>query len=441
MSGLGLKELGKNTSLTLGRQLLTALLGLLTVILVARLLGPEGNGIYQMVILLPTMIVTFSNLGIGPATVFYVARKDYSIETVIKGNLILGLIISTLACLIALIVVLVLGDNIFPDIPRILLLIIIIVIPVSLIQSYMITIFQGLQDFKVFNIVSIIPQVVILIIVVISLWVLGCGVELAILAYMVGNFVALLMCIYYLSKYISFKSNFNISYIKDIINYGWRAHLSNILAFLNYRIDVFLVNGYLNPVAVGLYSIAVQIAERLWILSQAVSTVLLPRISELKDEEETRKQITPLFCRWVLITTSVCSVFLAIIAPYFIPLLFGKSFVSATVTFQIMLPGIILLSHARIIANDIAARGRPEINMYLSFIAIIVNITGNIILIPIMRINGAALSTTISYFLNAYLTVIFYSRLSKVKWYKTIIPERRDFEILLAVLRLRKVKN
>ena len=77
MSGLGLKQLGKNTSLTLGRQLLTALLGLITVILLARLLGPGGNGIYQMVFLLPTMIVTLSNLGIGPATVYYVARKDY----------------------------------------------------------------------------------------------------------------------------------------------------------------------------------------------------------------------------------------------------------------------------------------------------------------------------------------------------------------------------
>lgn len=438
MSGLGLKQLGKNTSLTLGRQLLTALLGLITVILLARLLGPGGNGIYQMVFLLPTMIVTLSNLGIGPATVYYVARKDYPLKTIISANLILGLIISAIACIIAVILVLFFGDKIFPAIPIRLLLIVILIIPISLLQSYLLTIFQGLQDFKVFNLISIVPQGVILLLVVLGVWILDGGVKAAIAANMLGSIVALSITLYYLKPYLDFRVIADRGYIFNALNYGIKAHLSNIMAFLNERLDMFLVNGFLNPAAVGIYSIAVQIVEKLWMLSQSVSTVILPRISELKDEEEIRKQLTPLISRWVLMTTLVLSVLLAFIAPYLIPLLFGKGFVNSGTALQIMLPGIVLGSASRVLSNDFAARGRPEINTYLAIITLSINVAGNLIMIPKMGINGAALATTISYVVNAFLKITIYSYLVKVKWYKTLLPEKRDFIMILAIIPKRR---
>jgi len=434
VSGLGLKQLGKNTSLTLGRQLLTALLGLITVILLARLLGPGGNGIYQMVFLLPTMMVTLSNLGIGPATVYYVARKDYPLETVVSANIILGLIISGFTCIIAVILVLFFGDKLFPAIPTRLLLIIILIIPISILQSYLLTIFQGLQDFKVFNLISVIPQGVILILVLLGVWILDGGVKAAIAANMLGSIVALSITLYYLKPYFDFRLIVDRGYMFNALGYGIKAHLSNIMAFLNARLDMFLVNGFLNPAAVGIYSIAVQIVEKLWMLSQSVSTVILPRISELKDEEEIRKQLTPLISRWVLMVTLVLSVLLAAIAPYLIPLLFGKGFANSSIALQIMLPGIVLGSASRVLANDFAARGRPEINTYLAVVTLSINIAGNLVMIPKMGINGAALATTISYAVNTFLKVIIYSHLVKVKWYKTLLPEKKDFIMILTVI-------
>ncbi|WP_269851929.1 oligosaccharide flippase family protein [Methanosarcina horonobensis] len=52
------------------------------------------------------------------------------------------------------------------------------------------------------------------------------------------------------------------NYTKECLGYGWKAHLSNILAFVNYRADLFLVNFFLTPAATGIYLIAVQIAEK-----------------------------------------------------------------------------------------------------------------------------------------------------------------------------------
>ena len=59
-------------------------------------------------------------------------------------------------------------------------------------------------------------------------------------------------------------------------------------------------------------------------------------------------------------------------------------------------------------------------------------------MIPKMGINGAALATTISYVVNAFLKITIYSYLVKVKWYKTLLPEKRDFIMILAIIPKRR---
>ena len=54
--GLGLRSLLANFGKTVGRQLWAAALQLGVVVIVARAYGPEGNGIYSVALLLPTML-------------------------------------------------------------------------------------------------------------------------------------------------------------------------------------------------------------------------------------------------------------------------------------------------------------------------------------------------------------------------------------------------
>ncbi len=73
--------------MTLGRQLLAAFAQFLLVVLIARELGPEGNGFYAMAILIPTMLANFLNFGVGPATVYYVSRGNFNVHQAMAGNL------------------------------------------------------------------------------------------------------------------------------------------------------------------------------------------------------------------------------------------------------------------------------------------------------------------------------------------------------------------
>jgi O-antigen/teichoic acid export membrane protein len=204
--------------------------------------------------------------------------------------------------------------------------------------------------------------------------------------------------------------------LKRSLGYGWKAHVGNILAFLNYKADVFLANLFLGPAAVGVYVIAVALAEKLWLISQAVSTVLLPRLAQLSRDDAKRKQLTPLIARWLLLITAMAALVLAWLAHTLIDVVFGSEYAAAVLPLWILLPGMVLMAVYRVLANDIAARGRPELNMLVALAVVVVNLAANLILIPWLGLAGAAAATTIAYALSLVMGLKFYRRLSGNDW-------------------------
>ena len=64
-----------NSSITVVRQVLGIIIGMLSAMIIARVLGVEGQGKYALVILLPNVLYTVFNMGVAPATVFYIGKK------------------------------------------------------------------------------------------------------------------------------------------------------------------------------------------------------------------------------------------------------------------------------------------------------------------------------------------------------------------------------
>ena len=226
------------------------------------------------------------------------------------------------------------------------------------------------------------------------------------------------------------------------MTYGVQAHLGNILGYLNYRLDIFLVNLFLNPLSVGLYSIAVGIAEQLWLASKATSEVLLPKLAAEKDEQK-RKEFTPIVSRNIFWLTAAGAFVLFFVIKNIIVFLYSEDFLPAVRSLQILLPGIVAVSASRVLANDIAARGKPIINSYLSFIALIVNVVLNVLWIPKLGIEGAAWATTVSYSLTLVGRIFIYSNISGNSIKKILIPQSSDFSLYknLGYLLISKIKR
>lgn len=402
----GGSRLRRNISMTLARQLLAAGAQFLTVVLIARQLGPQGNGYYAMAILVPTLLARFLNFGVGPATVYHVGRGDFGARQAARENLRMALIVAVAGIAITLPVLTIWGEQLFPDVPLVLLLIGLAAFPASLLLAYLNTILQGLEDFRAFNMTVLMPPCVTLMGVALSLFWLQAGAVGAVTAYLIGQVAGVVVVTIQLVRYArafrySEKRVAGRHYRKKTIGYGWKAHLSNILAFLNYRADIFLVNLFLNPAATGLYVIAVQIAERLWMLSQAASTVLLPRLSAMHDDPEGRLALTRRGFWAVSGVTTLASVVAGAALYWLIKPVFGDEYSGALPAFFWLIPGIIALAGARVQSNCIAAAGKPEWNTYVAVVVVALNVGGNILLVPKHGIVGAAWATTAAYLTNA----------------------------------------
>ncbi len=435
MSGLGLKKLFANMLATLGRQIGSGVIQLVTLAIIARVFGPSGNGAYALALLLPGMLATLLNLGIAPANVYFLGANKVDPKHAWRVTSKISFWIIIAGWLIGALVIIYKSASFFPEVPVSMLWLALAFFPLIFVTANISSFFQGLQEFKQFNIVLLLQPILNL--AVVSLLVIfGYKNLFYILSSYFFSLVVTQLIAYILLRGLLIERTgpkFD-NYAKKLINYGYKAHLSNILAFVNYRADMLLLSFFVGPAAVGVYTVAVSITEKLWLLSSAISTVLLPRLSQLSNDEDKRKLLTPLIARWVFWLTLFASLILVAIGSYVVQLIFGSDFIEAYSAMILLIPGIVVGACSKVLANDIAARGRPELNLATSWVAVIINIIGNIILIPKYGIQGAAAATSFAYLINFVMRLVMHNYFTKIPFYKNFILTLSDFKVLKSFL-------
>lgn len=427
MSELGLKKFFNNVIQTLGRQLGAGLIQLATLAIIARVFGPSGNGAYTLALLLPVMLATLLNLGIAPANIYFLGanKVDPKYAWIVTSKISLWIIIA--GWLIGALIIIYKASAFFPEVPVAMLWLALAFFPLTFTTTNISSFFQGLQDFKKFNTVLLLQPILNLVIIGFLIVFNFDNILYILSSYFFSLVVTQIIAYKLLSKLLSEHSGPKPDhYARKLINYGYKAHLSNILAFVNYRADMLLLGFYIGPAAVGIYTVAVNITEKLWLLSNAISTVLLPKLSQLSNDEDKRKLLTPLIARWVFWLTLIASLILAAIGSYVIQLVFGSDFKEAYSVMLVLIPGIVVGACSKVLANDIAARGRPELNLATSWVVVIFNIVGNIVLIPRFGIQGAAAATSFAYVVNFIMRLAMHNHFTKVKFYKNFVIQLDD---------------
>jgi O-antigen/teichoic acid export membrane protein len=423
----------KSVSITLLTRIFTLMIGIATSIIIARALGPKGQGIYSLVMLLPITIVSFFNLGIGRSSTYYIGIDTYSLRKLIGTILTFSLIINTVSIIVAFVTVLYFGNSILPGIPQGFLLLSLLLIPLQLFFLHSFSgILLGFQKFKEYNLILVAQSASLFFLAVLFLIKLDTGIIGAINANLLSLLLSNIMacfCIFKSPNKISFSLRLDKTILSALINFGYKVQLNTVLAFLHLRIDTFLLNLFLNPVAVGFYVISVGIAERLWIFSQAISTVLYPRIASMKSENQ-KNLFTAIIARYTFFISILGAILIFFLSNWLIQLLYSDSYLPAVEPLQILLIGVIAISVERILANDILARGKPMINTRITFLALVANIILNIFLIPRYGIIGAAWATSISYSTNTMIKLIIFSRITGLKISETIIIRPNDISNL-----------
>lgn len=437
MNNLGLQNLFKNIIATLGRQLGSGLIQLCTLTIIARTFGPSGNGSYTLALLLPTILATFLNLGLAPANIYYLSSNKVSPYIAWVTTLRISILITIFSWFVGSIIIVFKASSLFPNVPKEMLWLSLASFPLIFSNINISSFFQGLQEFKKFNIILLLQPILHLIVVIFLIFIIKLNDLIYILiSYIICLAISQIIAYRFLCILLSKKSGPYIkNYYKKLLNYGYKSHLTNILAFLNYRIDLLLLSFFLGPSPVGIYTIAVTISEKLWLVSQAVSTVLLPKLSQLSTDEDKRRELTPLMARLILWITFFAALALALVAFYGIEFVFGEEYKDAYQAILFLLPGIVFGSCSKILANDLAARGRPELNLSTSWVAVIINIIGNILLVPKLGIEGAAIATSFAYIINFILRLFIHNYITGIPFYKNLFFNITDIRKIRSLIK------
>ena len=416
-----------NLATVMGGQVSCALVALLVQVCYARFLGPAGRG--ELGICLMTIALGTIVGGLGcelPLVVWTAGSKGHPAEWV-PAVVWAGFLGSAVASSVGALIYWTWHPAFLKGMTPTLAAAVLAGIPLNIAVSYLMAILTGLERFRLRAVLALANQLFGLAGILILILIYGRTPAVALIGSELGMLASAVITAALLRDFLRGALNLRVATREfwSATSLGVRGQLGNIATFFNYRLDVFVVNYFLDTAQVGIYAVGVVVAEGLWQIPQAAALALFPRTARTLNTGAA--EFTCRVVRQVLLVACITAAGLALVSPFAIPRLFGAQFSASVAVIWWILPGVIALSLAKLFAADLGARGKPEFSSIAAFIALVVTVALDFILIPRMGINGAALASSASYILNAMLLGMALKREIKVTWRYLLVPSFTEF--------------
>ncbi len=178
---------------------------------------------------------------------------------------------------------------------------------------------------------------------------------------------------------------------------------------MNYRVDLFLVEHFLGLTPTGVYSIAIMVAELLWLLSSAVTQASYARIGNPDRTVAARFVVRIVHANFVVLL--IISPFLYLGARFILPWLLGPGYADAPLLLALLLPGVMSYGAASPLSAYFTNHaGRPQVPAIVAGLSLIINVLLCVVLIPRYGVMGGAIATTVSYLLSVLVMLLLFAR-------------------------------
>ena len=212
-------------------------------------------------------------------------------------------------------------------------------------------------------------------------------------------------------------------WIPRLVKFGFFPMLSLLMTTLNYRVDVLMLNSRVADAAIGVYSVGVLLAERIWLIPDAMKGVMVSKLTKGKDANETAYVIR--------ICNSICLIIIVGIIALgkpFLDFVFGVEYSGAYQVTLILLAGVFSMIYYKLIAAYNIAMGRQIISFTFLGIGVVCNIIGNLILIPMLGIYGAGFASVISYSVCSLLFIVYFCKATGIPFRRMLLINKNDAE-------------
>jgi len=387
----------ENVARTLVAQGIYLVLSLVTYAILVRRLGASGKGMMDLAMLVPRILGLVLSLGIGVANIYFIGTRRYALARLASNSISLALLTGGAGlALIAVFLATDLPARLLPGVPAWLIALAALGLPIVITTTYFNGILQGLYRIATLNLLLVFQGIATLVLTLLLVSWLDLGLPGAVAASLSGLAVPVIAAAVVLRRLeVSLRPRWDAEVSRQTVSFGMRSHVGNVMQSLNYRLDSFLVNGFCGPAQVGIYGVAVRLAEMLWYLPDAVSFVILPKAARTDPGEMNR--FTPRAFRITLAVTAVAALGLLLVGRPLIAWIFSEEFSPAYRPMIALLPGVVLLGGSKVLSNEMAGRGYPHYFSWICGIALFFTVVFDLALIPQHGILGAAIASSVAY--------------------------------------------
>lgn len=380
--------------------------GLLIVLLSRFFLEPDGYGLLFFTLSILAIAQLAANLGVGRSTARYISEYKEIDQSQVPHILTISFQIKVVL-IVLICVFLVISRNTIADVLNqtelsALLLIGCIFIAFQSMKSYAVSLFQGFNAVEYSAAISIVDNISRIGFVVLFV-VMGFGVTGVLVGYTVSGIIAgvLGMGILYFQYYRRYDAAIcpEAGLRKQIIKYSVPLTASESANVIDKRVDILLIGFFLNPVAVGFYTLAKQISEFVVAPAGSVGFALSPTYGEDKANNQLNRaaRIYEASLKHVLLLYVPAAVGLFIVAEEAVPLVFGPEYTAAVPVVQILSVYILFQAVTSISTQALDYLGRAQYRALAKGATSVANAILNILLIPTFGIEGAAAATVFTF--------------------------------------------
>jgi len=381
-------------------------------IVLGRELGPDGLGVYTLAFTIYLFGMQFAAFGIGEALTKYVAEflddkvviRNYvssgMISSIITGGL-MGVVLFLLAPCIAVS---------FFHIPELegMIQLTAFCYPFIAIQKAVLGTLNGFRRMHLYALLNIIQNVTVVVASIALVLLSGMGVMGAVIGFVGPTILVSALCPVLIRDCIRFDASlWDVAALRATTVFGFYVVLANSIGFLNTNIDSIMIGYYLNPAEVGIYAIAVLLAQILTLIPNAVQRVTAPATATLyrKGDIEGVRRIFYSTLKKSLLLSIGSATLIAVFGPYIIALLFTEEYLVSYIPLLILLLGYSIGASFAAVGTTLSSIGKVHIPFRISAVCGVLNVILNILLIPIFGISGAALATAATMIANFGITV------------------------------------
>ena len=398
--------------------------GVVTSLLSAWALGPSGRGDLMVVLMWPAIFSMVAQIGLPQSYRFWVAKRPECVSALFANGVIFTLVMGLgMLGLAELLVPHLIGQR-SPEVLR-LTRIYLLVIPVHLLTDLTRGLLEGARRFTWVGALRLILFGVQLASYIV-LWWLGkltvASASYTMLASLVASLIVSLVAVW---SELRPKWQPSFSELGTTLRYGVRDYPGILTEFVNWRLDLMMLVGMASSSALGLYVVALRLADITSTLAGSVGDALLPEVAASKNVAEATRVVTRSL-RLTLCAHLLILVPLWIAAPYTLRFAYGASFVEVTNVLRLLMFASVVWSAGAIVISGLNGLGHPGLSAIARIAAAVVMVVALLTLLPTRGIQGAAISSIAGYSVMFFVALFWLLRRSQITLWECLRPRWSD---------------